>query len=116
MTALDFGEHARLAGRLEIEFAHAVGVVVDHALDDLVAIVARFDTEDGAVELVRVVGQIPEVLDAVAPGFVGDRDGVLRALEVLGNDVDRPFFEIVLDHAALGRQPQTEERIAVIVC
>src|SRR3546814_20419721 len=72
-----------LLGRLHhLEVAQIERVLVDHVEDQAVAVVARLDAVDLAVEIVLELGDVGEVLQALLRGVLRHPQGVLGAFQV----------------------------------
>ena len=89
--------------------------VLDHLEDQPVAVVAGLDAVDLAVELVAELGDVGEVLEPLL-GEVGRHgEGVLGALEVDADVLDRAVLEVGPDVGLHGRHPVAEEHVDVVV-
>ena len=68
-----------------------------------------------AAELLRVLGQVGEMLHARLVGLSRHADGVLGALEVLDHTLDVARGHVLSNHLALRRQPEAERGIRVLL-
>jgi hypothetical protein len=91
------------------------GVGLDHVEDQAVAVVARLDAVDLTAEFVAQLGDIGEVLDAGLGGVLRHRQGVLGALQVDAEHLDRAVVPVGGDVAFHGRHPVAEEDVDVAV-
>ena len=89
ISAFDLGQHALLARFDQFEVAQAIKVLLQHRQDQPVAVIARFDAEDRALELAREVLDVGERFQARVIGIGGHRQRVLGAGQV-GADHFRP--------------------------
>ena len=80
-----------------------------------VAVVARLDAVDLAVQLVLELGDVGEVLDAGLRRVLRHRQGVLGALQVDAEHLDRTLVAILGEIAFHGRHPVAEEDVDVAV-
>ena len=108
-------EHARLAGFHQLELAQFEGVLVDHALGDAVAVVARLDAVDLVAQLVGELRDIGEAAQAAVVDVLGNRQGVLGALQVGAQRLDRAFLGVLLDVVGHGGHPVAQEYVEVVV-
>lgn len=108
-------EHARLAGFHQLELAQFEGVLVDHALGDAVAVVARLDAIDLVAQLVGELRDIGEAAQAAVVDVLGNRQGVLGALQVGAQRLDRAFLGVLLDVVGHGGHPVAQEYVEVVV-
>lgn len=67
------------------------GVLVDHALGDAVAVVARLDAVDLVAQLVGELRDIGEAAQAAVVDVLGNRQGVLGALRLARSVSTVPF-------------------------
>src|SRR3546814_3243717 len=86
-------------------------VLLDHVEDQAIAVVARLDAVDLAVELVRELGDVGEVLQALLRRVLRHRQGVLGAFQVGAQHLDRALFAILGDVGLHGRHPVAEEDV-----
>ena len=107
----DLGQHAGFARLDHLEALQAEGVLRDHVLDQAVAVVARLDAVDLALELLAVFGDVAEALDAAVGRQLVDRQRVFRPDQIPRNGLDRPVLAVLLDVAFHGRHPVAEEDV-----
>ena len=113
--ALDLRQHALLGALDQLEAAEAELVVVDHLLDQPVAVVAGLDAVDLAVELVLELGDVSEVLETLVIQVLRHRQRVLRTVEVGANHLDTAVRLERGDVGFHGRHPVAEEDVDVAV-
>ncbi|MNI05818.1 hypothetical protein D3C73_587820 [compost metagenome] len=116
LRAVDLRQHACFAGLddLEARVLEAEGVLVDHRLDQAVAIVARLDAVDLAVELFLEFGDVGEVMQALVVQRLRDGEGVLGALEVGAYGFHGAGIAVGLDVVFHGRHPVAQEHVHVL--
>ncbi|RMU58700.1 hypothetical protein ALP29_200740 [Pseudomonas syringae pv. avii] len=114
--AINLREHGRLAGfhHLEARIFEAEGVLVDHALDQAVAVVAGFDTVDLAAQFLLEFGDVGEVMQAFVVERLRHGQGVFGVFEVGAHGFDSAGFAIRLDVVFHGRHPVAEENVHVL--
>jgi hypothetical protein len=92
-----------------------VHIVVDHLLDERIAIVARLDAVDLAVQLVVILRDVVEVLDAGLIRIIGHGERVLRARQVRRRqNLHLIRFPERVDHRVHRRRPVAEEHVDLL--
>ncbi|MNJ23346.1 hypothetical protein D3C77_177310 [compost metagenome] len=109
-------KHACLAGldHLETGVLEAEGVLVDHALDGAVAVVARLDAVDLAVQLLLELGNVGEVFQALVIQRLRYGQGVLGVFKVGPHGFHRTGITVLLDVVFHGRHPVAEKHVHVL--
>ncbi len=111
---LDLGEHALLARFDEIEAAQPVLVVLDDPEDRPVAVVARLDPVDLALELALEFLDVVEALETLVVQVLGHREGVFGTREVRPEHLDLLLVEVGLPVGLHRRHPVAEEHVDVL--
>ncbi|ENN87978.1 hypothetical protein RHSP_50177 [Rhizobium freirei PRF 81] len=111
----DLREHALLGGLDHFEALQAESVLVDHVDDQAVAVIARLDAIDLAVEIALMGGDILEVLDAERGTLFIGGERILGAFEIGADGFDRFVFRERLDVLGHGGHPVAEEDVDVLV-
>ncbi|MCY1178042.1 hypothetical protein D9M73_183770 [compost metagenome] len=116
LGAFNLREHAGLAGfdHLEAGVLEAEGVLVDHALDGAVAVVARLDAVDLAVQFLLELGNVGEVFQALVIQRLRYGQGVLGVFKVGPHGFHRTGITVLLDVVFHGRHPVAEEHIHIL--
>jgi hypothetical protein len=109
------GQHSLLGGLDHVEALQAEGVLVEHLLDQAVAVVARLDAVDLAVQLVLELGDISKALNAAVGHVLGHRERVLGTLEIDTQHLDRAVVTIRGQVTLHGRHPIAEKDVDVAV-
>ncbi|MNT48287.1 hypothetical protein D3C72_1850590 [compost metagenome] len=109
-------QHAGL-GRLDhAELAEVELVALDHLVDQQVAVVARLDAVDLAVQLVLELGDVLEALQTGLSRVGRHRQGVLGAFQVGGRQhLHAVVLGEGLDHCVHGGRPVAEEDVDLLV-
>ena len=113
--ACDLAEHALLGGFHDVEIAEIEGVLLDHVEDQAVAVIARLDAVDLAVQLVGELGDVGEALEPLVEQVLRHRQRVFGAGQVGLDVLDRPVLEIGRDVGLHGGHPVAEEDVDVLV-
>ena len=106
-------QHPLLRAFHQLEFAEAELVGVDHPLDQPVAVVARLDPVDLAVQRLVELGDLAEVGQPLVGEALRDREGVFGALEVGAHGVDGARLAVGRDVGLHRRHPVAEEHVDV---
>ncbi|MNF30885.1 hypothetical protein D3C76_462640 [compost metagenome] len=112
--ALELREHRRFTGFDDFEVFQAESVLVDHALNQAVAVVARFDAVELAVELVLEFGDVGKVVEPRVVYVVGHRQGVFGAMQVGTHGFHGAGVAVGLDVVFGGGHPVAKEHIQVL--
>ncbi len=116
LGAIDLREHACLAGldHLEAGVFQAEGVLVDHALNQAVAVVAWFDAVDLAVEFFLELGDVGKIFQTLVIQLFGHGEGVFCVLEVGAQGLHGTGITVSLDVVFHGRHPVAQEHVHVL--
>ncbi|MNU95376.1 hypothetical protein D3C71_853890 [compost metagenome] len=116
LGAIDLREHACLAGldHLEAGVFQAEGVLVDHALDQTVAVVTWFDPVDFAVQFLFELGDVGEILQTFVIQLFRYGECVFCVFEVGAQGIHGSGIAVRLDVVFHGRHPVAEEDVHVL--
>ena len=113
--AFHFGEHAGLAALDKLEIAEAETVLLDHAEDEAVAVVARLDAVDLVMQRSGEPGDVRKVPEPLLVEIGGDGERVLRVGQIGADDLDRVIVGEGFAIGGLLRHPVAEKHIDVAV-
>ena len=113
--ACDLSQHPLFTGFHQLPAFQAESVRVDHHLDQTIAVVAGFDAEDLASELVSVGRQVGEVANPGLMNVAGDRQGILCAGQIGLDDLDAAIVPVGGDICGHAWHPESQEYIDIPV-